>query len=133
MEKITTVGCFLLKIQFYFMIFNGYVYYMRGIGPMILFLFQLTISRYDMVFKFDHIRCSFVPMSCDFAWLWEKEENHCQNRKSSESILCTKIRTNPQLLRTPSIMPAENVAQFSAPLSFGTLMNLFTSGSFSMI
>lgn len=45
----------------------------------------------------------------------------------------TVTLTNPQLLRTPSMIPAENVAQFNEPLSFGTLMNLLTNGSFSMM
>lgn len=41
--------------------------------------------------------------------------------------------TNPQFVRTASIMPAVKIAQFNEPLSLGTLMNLLTSGSFSII
>lgn len=44
-----------------------------------------------------------------------------------------KQLTNPQFVKTVSIIPAVNVAQFNEPLSFGTLINLLTNGSFSII
>lgn len=43
------------------------------------------------------------------------------------------ILTNPQPLRTASMIPAINTAQLRLPLSFGTDMYLLTRGSSSII
>lgn len=98
-----------------------------------LFILQLLVAIDDRLAELDHVGSSLVPVCAHLARLYAPDYPNRLVLNSASNMSNDSVLTNPECDRNASTMPATKTAQFSEPLSFGTLMNLFTSGWASMM